>query len=177
MIKSGLLRKDVNWELMMNLFKEGKSAMFITGPWVLGDLRAANINYGIAKIPMMKQTPRPFVGVQGFMVSAFGKNKLLAQTFLTEFVATDEAMQALYDAVPAAPSWLPLRERVTDPDLATFALSGADGEPMPAIPQMSAVWEAWGKAVTLIFQQQQDPDQAMDDAAATIRQKIAPSGG
>lgn len=176
MIKGELLRKDVNWELMMNLFKTGKSAMFITGPWVLKDLREAELNYGIAKIPTMEQTPRPFVGVQGFMVSAFGKNKLLAQTFLTEFVATDEGMQMLYDAVPAAPAWLPLQAKVDDPDLAVFAQSAADGEPMPAIPQMSAVWEAWSKAVTLIFQQQQDPDQAMDDAAATIREKINPNG-
>ncbi len=172
LIKSGILRKDVNYELMMNLFKQGKSAMFITGPWALSDVRASKINYGIAKIPMMKQKPRPFVGVQGFMINAFGKNKLLAQTFLTEFVATDEAMQALYEAVPAAPAWLPLRDKVKDPDLVVFAESAADGDPMPAIPQMSAVWEAWGKAITLIFQQQQDPEQAMKDAAATIRQKI-----
>jgi len=172
LIKNGILRKDVNYELMMNLFKQGKSAMFITGPWALGDVRASKVNYGIAKIPMMKQTPRPFVGVQGFMVSAFGKNQLLAQTFLTEFVATDEAMQALYEAVPAAPAWLPLREKVMDPDLTMFAQSAADGDPMPAIPQMSAVWEAWGKAITLIFQQQQDPEQAIKDAAAAIRQKI-----
>lgn len=172
LIKSGTLRQDVNYELMMNLFKEGKSAMFITGPWALKDVRASGINYGVAKIPTMKQTPRPFVGVQGFMISAFSKNQLLAQTFLTEFVATDEAMQALYDAVPAAPAWLPLREKMTDPDLVTFAQSAADGDPMPAIPQMSAVWEAWGKAITLIFQQQQDAKQAIQDAAATIRQKI-----
>lgn len=156
----------------MNLFKEGKSAMFITGPWALKDVRASGINYGVAKIPTMKQTPRPFVGVQGFMISAFSKNQLLAQTFLTEFVATDEAMRALYDAVPAAPAWLPLREKMTDPDLVMFAQSAADGDPMPAIPQMSAVWEAWGKAITLIFQQQQDAKQAIQDAAATIRQKI-----
>lgn len=172
LIKSGILRQDVNYELMMNLFKEGKSAMFITGPWALKDVRASGINYGIAKIPAMKQTPRPFVGVQGFMISAFSKNQLLAQTFLTEFIATDEAMQALYDAVPAAPAWLPLREKMTDPDLVMFAQSAADGDPMPAIPQMSAVWEAWGKAIALIFQQQQEPEQAIQDAAATIRQKI-----
>ena len=43
---------------------------------------------------------------------------------------------------------------------------------MPAIPQMSSVWEAWGKAITLIFQQQEKPDKAVKDAATTIRQKI-----
>lgn len=175
MIKEGLLRKDINYEIMMTLFKEGKSAFFFGGPWTLTDLRSAGVNYGIAKFPTMEQTPRPFVGVQGFMVSAFGKNKLLAQTFLTEYLATDEAMLALYQAVPNGPAWLPLRETLTDVDLQMFAESAADGEPMPAIPQMSAVWEAWGKAITIIFQQQQPPDQAMKDAAQTIREKIADS--
>ncbi len=172
MVKGGLLRADVNYEVMLTLFKEGKSAMFMTGPWALNDVRTAKVNYGVAKIPKMKQTPRPFVGVQGFMISAFGKNQLLAKTFLNEYLATDETMQALYDAVPNASAWLPLRAKITDKDIAVFAQSAADGDPMPAIPQMSAVWEAWSKAITLIFQQQQPAEQAIKDAAETIRTQI-----
>ncbi len=175
MIQDGLLRPDVNYDVMMSLFKEGKSAMFITGPWALKDVRASGINYGVAKIPKMTETARPFVGVQGFMVSAFGKNQLLATTFLNEYLATDETMQALYEAVPNGPAWLPLQAKVDDKDIATFVASAADGDPMPAIPQMSSVWEAWSKAITLIFQQQQAPDQAIKDAAETIRKTIAGS--
>lgn len=174
MLKAGLLRKDVDYNLMMGLFKEKKSAMFISGPWTLGDLRAAKVNYGVAPIPTMKNTPRPFVGVQGWMVSSFGKNKLLAKSFLTEFVATDDAMQAMYDAVPAGISWLPISEKIKakDPDIAVFLASASNGDPMPAIPQMSSVWEAWGKAITLIFQGQATADKAIKDAAATIRDKL-----
>jgi arabinogalactan oligomer/maltooligosaccharide transport system substrate-binding protein len=172
MVKSGLLRKDTTYDLMMGLFKEKKSAMFISGPWTLNDLRTAKVNYGIAPIPTMKNAARPFVGAHGWMVSAFGKNQLLAKTFLTEFVATDEAMQALYDAVPHASAWLPVRNKTQDKDITAFAASAAGGDPMPAIPQMSSVWEAWGKAITLIFQQQETPAKAVKDAATTIRQKI-----
>jgi maltose/maltodextrin transport system substrate-binding protein/arabinogalactan oligomer/maltooligosaccharide transport system substrate-binding protein len=173
LVKQGILRKDVTFDIMATLFKTGKAAFMITGPWELSDVRSSGVHYGVAKIPMMKQTPRPFVGVQGFMVSAFAKNKLLAKTFLTEFVATDAAMQSLYEAVPNGPAWLPLRDKMTDADLKVFAQSAADGDPMPAIPQMSAVWEAWTKAIVLIFQQQQAPDQAFKDAATSIRQLIA----
>ncbi|MGH2472869.1 MAG: sugar ABC transporter substrate-binding protein [Candidatus Limnocylindria bacterium] len=172
MVKSGLLRKDTTYDLMMGLFKEKKSAMFISGPWTLNDLRTAKVNYGIAPIPTMKNAARPFVGAHGWMVSAFGKNQLLAKTFLTEFVATDEAMQALYEAVPHASAWLPVRNKTQDKDITAFAASAAGGDPMPAIPQMSSVWEAWGKAITLIFQQQETPAKAVKDAATTIRQKI-----
>lgn len=172
MLKSGLLRKDVDYNLMMGLFKDKKSAMFISGPWTLNDLRAAKVNYGIAPIPTMKQTPKPFVGVQGWMVSAFGKNKLQAKTFLTEFVATDEAMQAMYDAVPAAMAWTPVASKIKDADITAFAASASTGDPMPAIPQMSSVWEAWGKAITLIFQGQSTAEKAVKDAASTIRDKL-----
>ena len=173
MIKDGLLRKDVNGDLMQSLFKEKKSAMMFTGPWALPDVKKAGINYGIAKIPKMTQAARPFVGSQGFMVSAFGKNKLLAQTFLTEFVATDAAMKAIYDNDPRIPAWLPVKNAIDDADIKAFGESAADGEPLPAIPQMSAVWDAWSKAITLVFQQQEDPVKAITDAATAIRAKIS----
>lgn len=172
-VKAGLLRKDVNYDTMVSLFTTGKSAMMISGPWLLSDMRKANVPYAIAPIPTFNQKSTPFVGSHGFMVSAFGKNQLLAKTFLTEFVATDSAMQQLYDKVPHASAWLPVRTKTTDKDIAAFAASAAGGVPMPAIPQMSAVWEAWGKAVTLIFQQAEDPEKAIKDAATAIRAKIA----
>jgi len=44
---------------------------------------------------------------------------------------------------------------------------------MPAIPEMSAVWSAWGNGLTLIGQQREDPVQAFTDAAEQIRTAIA----
>jgi len=175
MVKSGLLRADVTYDTMMNLFKTGKSAMMITGPWALPDVRKSGINYGVAKIPKMVNTPRPFVGVQGFMVNKFSKNELLAKTFLTEYIATDETMMQLFEADPRGPAWTPILPKIKDADLVIFGQSAADGDPMPAIPQMNAVWDAWGKAVTLIFQQKGDPDQIFKDAAKAIRDQIASS--
>jgi maltose-binding protein MalE len=43
---------------------------------------------------------------------------------------------------------------------------------MPAIPEMSAVWSAWGDAITLIFQQGDDPQSAFENAAEQIRTAI-----
>jgi maltose/maltodextrin transport system substrate-binding protein/arabinogalactan oligomer/maltooligosaccharide transport system substrate-binding protein len=173
MVEAGLLRPDVDYPTMISLFAEGRAAMFITGPWALNDVRNSGINYGVALIPEMAETPRPFVGVQGFMVNRFSPNELLAQIFLNEFIATDEAMLALYEAVPSSPAWLPIIEQVDDPDLPIFAASAANGDPMPAIPQMSAVWESWTVAIRLIFQGGAEADVAIQDAAAVIRDLIA----
>jgi maltose-binding protein MalE len=45
--------------------------------------------------------------------------------------------------------------------------------PMPAIPEMSAVWTSWGNAEQLIAQQSEAPDTAFKTAAEQIRTAIA----
>jgi maltose/maltodextrin transport system substrate-binding protein/arabinogalactan oligomer/maltooligosaccharide transport system substrate-binding protein len=180
MVKDGLLRKDITGQIGETLFSTGKSAMTVGGPWRLADLRKAGIHYGIAPLPKMEVQPQPFVGAQGFMVSAFGKNKDIAKAFLTEFMAADEPMKAMYTADPRIPAWLPVQKEVAassdpnDKDIAAFATSASVGVPMPAIPQMSSVWEDWTKAINLVFQQQEEPGKAITDAANSIRAKLKP---
>jgi maltose-binding protein MalE len=94
---------------------------------------------------------------------------------VTEFVATDEGMQLLYDAVPFIPAWNPLAESLTDEDLLHFRDAVANGDPMPAIPAMNSVWTSWGNAIVLVHQQQADPAVAIEEAANAIRAEIAAS--
>lgn len=173
MIKDGLLRADVNYDTMISLFTSGESAMFMTGPWQLTAMREAGVPFDIAQIPMMEEEARPFVGVQAFMVSAFAPNKTLAETFLSEYIATDETMAALFEADARPPTWLPQQALVTDEQVLAFAESASKGDPMPAIPEMSSVWTDWTDAINLIFTQAQDPEDAMRDAAESIRDLIA----
>jgi maltose-binding protein MalE len=173
MVKDGLLRADVNYDTMIQLFTQGETAMFMTGPWQLPAMRETGVPFDVAPIPAMDEEARPFVGVQAFMVSAFAPNKTLAETFLLEYIATDETMAALFEADPRPPTWLPQREQVDDEQVLTFAESASRGDPMPAIPEMSSVWTDWTDAINLIFTQAQDPDQAMRDAAENIRTTIA----
>ncbi|MCJ7568467.1 MAG: hypothetical protein MUO58_13085, partial [Anaerolineales bacterium] len=81
-------------------------------------------------------------------------------------------MQASFDADPRAPAFLSVREKIDDPDIAAFALAGANGLPMPAIPAMSSVWEAWGNAESLVITLQLSADEAFSDAAAQVRTLI-----
>ena len=64
------------------------------------------MSWGVAKLPTIAgQPPTPFVGSQGIFLSAFSENKVLARTFLLEFVSTPETMRALYDADPRNPAY------------------------------------------------------------------------
>jgi maltose-binding protein MalE len=183
LVKADVFNAAVNYDTGRSLFQEGKLAMWITGPWELGNMRSSGIAYGVAPIPTMDGTPRPFIGAQGFMINAFSKNTLLAESFLLDFVATDEAMKLLYEADPRTPAWLPLTAELTAADtqeaadIKAFAASAGNGEPMPAIPQMSAVWTAWGNAVNLVYQQQGDPEAIIKEAAQAIRDEIAKGSG
>jgi len=158
---------------MHAMFTSGQVACIGTGPWALGLIRDSGVAYTVNSFPSGGvQAGRPFLGVQGFMVSAFSENQLLAQTVLTEVFATPEFMQALYDAGDRPSAYLSVLDAISDPDLAAFGAAGAEGLPMPAIPEMSSVWEAWTNAITLTITQQQAAADAFATAAQQVRDAI-----
>jgi arabinogalactan oligomer/maltooligosaccharide transport system substrate-binding protein len=94
----------------------------------------------------------PFVGVQGFYVSSQSENTLLANEFLVNYLATEEAQRALYEADPRIPAWSTLATEVSsDPIIAGFLASSKTGVPMPSIPEMGSVWEYWNSAESQII--------------------------
>jgi maltose/maltodextrin transport system substrate-binding protein/arabinogalactan oligomer/maltooligosaccharide transport system substrate-binding protein len=173
MVKEGHLTGDINYDVMHALFTGGKVACIGTGPWALQLIRDSGVHYTVNPFPSGGVSAgRPFLGVQGFMVSAFSENQLLAQTVMTEVFASPEFQQALADAGDRPSAYLSVRDAATDPDLAAFGVAGADGLPMPAIPEMSSVWEAWTNAITLVITQQQDAASAFQTAAEQVRTLI-----
>ena len=173
MAEAGHIVGDVNYDTLHAAFENGDTAMMITGPWALPRIRESGIPYAVTTIPGEVQAAQPFLGVQGFMVSAFTDDPLLAQTFLRDYVATADVMQAIFDADPRPSAFIPVRDAIDDEDIQAFAEAGANGLPMPAIPAMSAVWSAWGDAMELIITQAEEPEAALSNAAEQIRASIA----
>lgn len=171
LFEEGLLPAGLGWDTWTSLFAQGRIAMVITGPWAIGIARAGGIDVGVAPIPTINGgIPKPFVGVQGVMVSAFSPNLPIVEDFLYNFFATYATMLAMYTKDPRIPAFLPVYEAVKgDPILRGFAESIANGVPMPNIPQMSAVWGAWYDAMALIGDQTKEPAVALKEAADKIR--------
>ncbi|MFW5717581.1 MAG: sugar ABC transporter substrate-binding protein, partial [Spirochaetota bacterium] len=170
MVDEGLVPGGMDYDTYHSLFETGEAAMIITGPWALDRIEESGVNYEITSIPGGGQ---PFVGVQGFMVSAFSENQALATAFLTEFAATADVMFEIFELGGRTPAHLGALELVTDERLVAFGEVGLEGRPMPAIPEMNAVWDAWGDAVTLIMQEQVGGEEAFENAADQIRTTIA----
>jgi len=177
MVEEGHTPPGLDFDTMHATYEAGDAAMMITGPWALPRLREAGIPYEVAVIPAGTEEAKPFVGVQGFMINAFSEQQLLAEVFLTEFVATEEVMQQLFEAGGRPVALRSVFDAIEDPDIAAFAAAGEAGLPMPAIPAMSAVWTAWGNAEQFVITQEEEPETAFTNAAEQIRTSIEESGG
>jgi len=170
-VAAGLISPSANdADTAQTLFATGEIPFLITGPWALEQIRESGVNYAISPFPSGGQA---FVGIQGFMINAFSENALMAQAFLTEFVATEAVMQQLYVAGNRASAFLPVFEATDDPDLAAFGEAGANAALMPAIPEMGAVWGSWNSAVVLVITGGDTPENAFTTAAEQIRDVLA----
>ncbi len=179
---SGLLDTSVDGALMQELFGSGQAAFAISGPWALVQdgrgFQETGVPFAVQPLPPINGNPmRPFVGVQSIFVSQFSENALLAQTFVRDFLGTEEAAIALFEANGRPPALTAAYEQVAtdDPIFQAFGESGANGEPIPSLPAMSTVFSALGDAYLLIANGDGDPQQAFRDVATQVRNAV--SGG
>lgn len=168
-VDEGLMPNTTDYETAHSLFETGKIPFLMAGPWALDRIRASGVPYAVTSFP---DDGAPFMGVQGFMVNAFSDNILLAQAFLTEFVATEETMQLLYETGLRPSAYKSVLDKTEDPDLKAMGLAGANAIPMPNIPAMGSVWSAWNNGITLAITGQLTPEESMKDAADQIRALI-----
>ncbi|GAB5492048.1 MAG: maltose/maltodextrin ABC transporter substrate-binding protein MalE [Phototrophicaceae bacterium] len=175
MYVDGLMPPDVNDDVAFQLFEDGAAAMLVTGPWYSQRIQDTGINYSIDVLPVSgtadgEAVGAPFAGGQGFVVSAFSENQLLAEIFLTEYVASTDFMQAIFDDGGRPPAFLDV-DTSADVNVSSFQAAGESAIPMPAIPEMGAVWASSDAALTLISQGE-DAVASYNDAVSQIADAI-----
>jgi maltose-binding protein MalE len=170
MVKRGLIPESPDWDGAHVLFETGKVPFAFTGPWALNRFQTSGIPYAIAKFPgVRKGVPgNPFLGVQGMIVSTASPRRLLAQTFLVDFLAKEENYMAIFRAEQRPSAWKTIFENSGDADTRGFNAAGVNAVPMPSIPEMGFVWDAWVAAAELAFTGQRTPLDALRNAKAQI---------
>ncbi|MBB1495423.1 maltose ABC transporter substrate-binding protein [Propioniciclava sp. MC1595] len=151
-------------------FLDGKSPYMITGPWNTAAFTEAGMDISVLAVPSAGGQPSaPFLGVQGVYLSSKSENGILANQFL-DYMATTEAQQKLFDLGGRVPADTSVAEGITDELLAGFAEAGKNGQPMPSIPEMGAVWSHWGNTqVSIINGQAADPVAAWKTMVENIK--------
>ncbi|MFT4258990.1 sugar ABC transporter substrate-binding protein [Microbacterium sp.] len=169
---TGYVSTTIDYDINNQLFAEGKAPYTIQGPWAISAFEGVNV--AVNPIPSAGGEPAaPFVGVQGFYLSSKSENELLAQEFLTNYLGTEDAQRALYEADPRIPAWKTLAEEVSsDPIIAGFVASAKNGVPMPSIPEMGSVWDLWNAAQAQIINGA-DPVSTWNTMVADLEKALA----
>jgi arabinogalactan oligomer/maltooligosaccharide transport system substrate-binding protein len=173
----GIVQATVTADIAKETFNTGKSPYYITGPWNTPDAKTAlGDNLMVCPVPNWEGSQyksQPFLGVRAFFQPNNAKNPVLASTFLSDEVQTTEFMDAMFAADPRPPAWIDsFNKAASDPFVKAFGEYGANGLPMPSIPQMSNVFEDWGLAEFQVAGGA-DPTATMTAAANSINQRNA----
>ena len=170
--KAGVLDTSITYDIAVDAFAKGKSPFLIGGPWTLE--KFADLDLAIDAIPSAGgEKASPFVGVQGFFVSAKAQNPIVANDFLTNYIATTDVQFAMYEAGKRTPALKSAAEKAASDTLtAGFAKVAQDAVPMPSIPEMAAVWTFWGVTEANIVTGKQAPAAGWQKMVSDIEAKI-----
>ncbi|MBD8077483.1 sugar ABC transporter substrate-binding protein [Cellulosimicrobium arenosum] len=142
---AGNLSQDTTYDIAVEAFKNGESPFIVGGPWMIESFEGLDLS--IDPVPAAGDQPaQPFVGVQGFYLSAESDDAIVANDFLVNYMSTEDAQVALYEAGGRPPALTAAADTAAadDPIVAGFREVGADAVPMPSIPEMASVWSFWG---------------------------------
>jgi len=175
--QKGVIPKESDYDVSDKMFKEGKAAYLINGPWSFqGYADALKDKLGIAVLPVVDETGKPILAwnaAKTVSVNANIKDKavLAAVKKFLEFMATKD-FQVKYALVakesPANLEAMDDPQIKADPFINATANQVKQSIPMPINAEMRAVWDAIGPTLKKVMSGAMTPD-----AAAEEMQKIA----
>ena len=144
------LNPNITADIAKDAFLKGNAAYMVTGPWNVTAAKAAGLDVSVLPIPSAGgKEAKPFVGVQAFYQSSKTQNQVLVNKFF-QYLETKEAQSKLQQLGGRVPAMTEVADSLTDENLKQFASIAGSGLPMPAIPEMKAVWDYWGKTEVAI---------------------------
>ena len=173
-----LMPLDGDYNTMTTLFKEGKAHSTIGGPWLIPDVKAANINLGLASMPVINATGKPispFSGVQGVSVLKVAEEKKDAVIKVLEKLAEPAVGINLSKATGCAPARNACYddEAVTSQELVAMLKSSAENVvPMPNVPEMDVMWAVTENLLVAVNKNDADPFTQADIAQKEAEDKI-----
>jgi arabinogalactan oligomer / maltooligosaccharide transport system substrate-binding protein len=167
---------DVTGDIAKSKFTSKNTGLYITGPWDVMAFKKAGVNVGVAPLPTLEDgnQPKNFVGVQTGIVSTKSQNQQAAWDLL-KYISENGGSKFLEVGarIPV------LKKTEQDPSFKNNAIAtgiaqiAAQGEPMPNIPAIQAVWTPVGNNFKLLTSGKADPNKVATDVVAQVKQGIA----
>ena len=174
-----LMPGETEYNTVNTLFLEGKADATIGGPWMVPSARAAEINLGIAPMPIVDSTGKalaPYSGVQGIHVLNFAAEQKTDAVKKLLSVLTDPTIGidlALASGCAPANSLCYDDERVANDELVQSMRTTAEiAVPMPNIPEMDVMWTVVSNLLTDVNLSGKDINESFDAALKQANQLI-----
>jgi arabinogalactan oligomer/maltooligosaccharide transport system permease protein len=175
-----IVPRELDYDIADALFKEGKAAMIINGPWSWGGYRNAGIDFAIARIPKVSATdkwPVPMVSPKGYSINKSTDPAIIpAVVELVKFLISAESQLAYTKILGTIPSNIEARESdiVADNPIIAASISQMEvGRPMPIVPELRAVWDAMRPPYQAVLGGSMTPKEAAAEMQSLAVKKIA----
>jgi maltose-binding protein MalE len=146
--KHQIIPREADYDIAETLFKEGRAAAIINGPWSWASYGEAGINYGLTRIPKIPETGlwcTPMISAKGYSINVNVEAEKLpivkeVITFLTGF-DVQVAMSEHLATVPVNRRALEDPRVTENPTVAASMYQSEISRPMPLAPQLRQVWD------------------------------------
>jgi maltose-binding protein MalE len=180
-LPEALSDRAVMHDSAVRLFAEGKAGMLLDGSWVLPQIEAAGIEYGVSAIPDLPEgirSPRPLTLIDVLAASAGSAHPGEVIDFMNE-LAGPEAIVPMREALGKTPV---RRDILRHPafreerDLRVWYDCAANGVLLPQVPELGYVWAPWARALDEAIPGLKPAQEALDQAVEQIQGYMEPGG-
>ena len=174
-----LMPGETEYNTVNTLFLEGKADATIGGPWMVPSARNAEIDLGIAAMPIVDETGNalaPYSGVQGIHVlryAAENKTEVVKRVLMALTDPTIGIDLALASGCAPANKLCYDDERVVKDEMVQAMKTTAEiAVPMPNIPEMDVMWTVVGNLLTDVNLSGKDVNESFDAALSKADELI-----
>lgn len=160
----GITPAECDYEIADTIFKEGRAAMIINGPWSWEAYRKAGLDVGLARIPKIDETglwPAPMISSKGYSVNKQLSGKRLEAVLSALRYLTQTEFQVQYATqVGTLPTRKQAYERPgvsANPTLNASSQQVEVGRRMPVVAEMRAIWDAMRPSVQNVWNGAEEP--------------------
>ncbi|THF80282.1 sugar ABC transporter substrate-binding protein [Cohnella fermenti] len=171
---------DITYDVKTQLFKEGKLALNIDGPWSVAAFKDS-VNFGVAPLPKLPNgnDAMSFSGVKSYYVNSYSNYPQAARLFAS-FASSKENQLLNYRMTGAIPANKEAGEDpliAGDPITSGFVQQFAHSTPMPSNSGMDLAWEALKATfISLWDNPSLDIQTTLDNMVKTIQDGLASRG-
>ncbi|MFZ5432902.1 MAG: extracellular solute-binding protein, partial [Calditrichota bacterium] len=174
-----IIPPDCDYAMADALFKEGRAAMLVNGPWSWPGYEQSGVNYELARIPKITATrlwPAPMVSPLGYSLNSNLRGRALDESIaLLEYLVSDSVQRRFVIEIGVIPSSLALRQDsayLSRPHMAESLAQLEVGRMMPVAPELRAIWDAMRPAYQSVLGGSLSPEQAAAQMQADAEKKI-----